>query len=241
MNRKRKIDGIENIERDSILMASDAAAAAAATAESEDSIDAETLDRDAIPAAASDPYPLGLFSVLPEEVLEKILNKKTVSKASEVALRGACRDFRAMYSRSHVELKWLKKKRDCIMRCCPHDYIRKFREEYDKCSTEENLCEFWWLCAERSEEDRDVLLSTLHIDSCWFEGKVFCGTSCLLRGPPSIYKPVIEHLEKYLKSDDKDVRYVIHYHHTIHVLLLAMGNDPNSSAHTHAMMEYCIV
>ena len=51
---------------------------------------------------------LGMFSVLPEDVIKKIMSHTSSSLKEEVVLRGVCRGFHAMFPESHIEHKWRK-------------------------------------------------------------------------------------------------------------------------------------
>ena len=70
--------------------------------------------------------PLGLFSALPREIVEKIVSHTSQSIKEEVILRGVCRGFRDMYCESHIKYKRRKmKKLDIFNRLKLKSFSRK--------------------------------------------------------------------------------------------------------------------
>lgn len=138
-----------------------------------------------IPHNITAPIPsLGLFDVIPKELVDKIVYKISPSMEAEVVLRGVCKYFHNMFSKSHIEYKFRKIKRDSIIKYwnnehnmhgkrrtfqCKlfYDAFKKYTQDprYDNLlSREDHQDDFWWMCANHFVENLPVQRSYLRDD-----------------------------------------------------------------------------
>ena len=89
-----------------------------------------SLDKNKNTDIDSTPYPsntslLRLFSMLPEEIVEKII-LKSISLESQVVLQGICKSFHALCPKSYVEYKWDKHKNDLAINAVTLNKLSQF-------------------------------------------------------------------------------------------------------------------
>lgn len=126
------------------------------------------------------PIGVGSLSVLPSELVEHIVNKATLE--TRVALRGVCRDFRALCSESYVEYKWANQ----------NVHIRKYNRVTERYERVREKC--------INIDDRrhpDAIREVLY---------VFMFTNIDDLPSPMIMIPLFKKIAPYVKSSDLSVR-----------------------------------
>ena len=162
----------------------------------------------------SDMSQLGMFSVLPEEIVEKIILKSTALK-EQVVLRAVCKDFQALCSESLLEYKWTKVLYNYIREEPAtvwhaemvaeqvHKEVNFHSENEVKDIKNEDLDEYCWQLASTLSENNNTSYRYNFLLTC-----ALCTQQKKFFGPPSVIASILKKMVPLLKHDFIDLRYV---------------------------------